>query len=172
MSFRTEEAFLQPSLVGTHIYKNGEWHEWDGVLSAGDIQIGAVEIKDGDEDHRAHVSAGGLLSVFSTRDYVSARATGSGALSLVASPGVPWRLEQVRVHLSAVGASGDLVMDVDDGDGAEYNARLLTQPMATISDFVWRPQNGVILGATDDVSVTWANAGGVTYGIKITYSKL
>jgi len=34
---------------------NNEYEAWDGVLNTGDIEIGAVELKDGDTDTRADI---------------------------------------------------------------------------------------------------------------------
>lgn len=40
-----------------HIFNptTGRWDAWDGVLNTGDIEIGAVELKDGDSDVRADI---------------------------------------------------------------------------------------------------------------------
>lgn len=99
-------------------------------------------------------------------------ATGSGAISTTVFPeGKPFMLESVELHLSAVGAAGDLVVKIDSANGPEYDVVLLTQAMATITDLYWQPEREIVLGLGDKIVVTWANAAGVTYGLNVRYIK-
>lgn len=53
---------LKPTALYVFDATNNKWVPWDGTLSAGDIQIGAVEIKDGKSDNRATVTQAGDLT--------------------------------------------------------------------------------------------------------------
>ncbi|MCK9602377.1 MAG: hypothetical protein M0R06_25250 [Sphaerochaeta sp.] len=64
MPFDDNEVPGFPAFVGIHIHDGvNTWNPWDGTLEASDIEIGAVEIKDGTTDARAVVDAAGELSV-------------------------------------------------------------------------------------------------------------
>lgn len=68
----------------------------DAVLSASDIEIGAVEIKDGSSDQRATVDSTGALKIFdavanslvpSTYDYISLGYTGDNVTTVTFKSG-------------------------------------------------------------------------------------
>jgi hypothetical protein len=64
MPFDDNEAPGFPVFSGMHIHDGvNTWNPWTGVLTTGDIEIGAVEIKDATTDNRAQVSAAGGLEV-------------------------------------------------------------------------------------------------------------
>lgn len=96
-----------------------------------------------------------------------ARATAAtGAVSLTIDPGVPFRLVAIKVHLNAVGGSGNLTATTDANAGAAYDAVLTLQDMSAITDYVYVPTNPVPFVAGDKVVIAWANAGNKTYGIE------
>lgn len=99
------------------------------------------------------------------------RATGAGAVALVVDPGGIWKLVDIRMHLSAAGASGTLSIILDAGAGSAYDVVLFQQDMTSIEDLYWQGDPGSVFADTDIVNVTWANASGRTYGIEATVSE-
>lgn len=107
--------------------------------------------------------SGGLVQL-------SSETTGSAAINKTLFPEEAWRLHEIRLHLSAVGTAGNLVLTLDAGTGAAYDVILLTQAMAGVQDLVWQPEIPIEFGITDKLTITWANATGLTYGLDIMYS--
>lgn len=73
---------------------NKEWKKWDGVLTTGDIEIGAVELKDHDGTDRMAVdsSNAGAVAVQNKLvpeyyDYIALSYTGSDLTSVVYKTG-------------------------------------------------------------------------------------
>ena len=98
------------------------------------------------------------------------RATGSGALSLTLNTGDRVLVKELRLHLNAVGGAGSLTVTIDNGVNAVYDTILLTQDMTSVTDIHWQPTRPIELEATDKLIVSWANAGGKTYGVELLYS--
>ena len=98
------------------------------------------------------------------------RATGAAALAVAVNPGVIFALNEIRVHLSAVGAAGNLTVTIDNGAGAAYDTVVFTQDMTAVTDLVWSPDIPLQLASTDHIDIAWANAGNKTYGIEILYT--
>ncbi len=173
MPFWKRDCFREPQRVAMHIYapdENGDWQEWTGTLSVGDIEIGAVELKNYGSDDRAHISASHLLSVHDSADMTSAVATGSGAVAMAVTPGVAARVEQVTIHLSAAGGAGNLTITIDKGAGAAYDVDVLTLDMTAVQNFLWIPPRPIYLGASDHLDLAWPNANARTYGIEVHWS--
>lgn len=104
--------------------------------------------------------------------YYKDTATGSAALAKTITSSGAWRLDSVRVHLNAVGAGGDLTVTLDAIAGAAYDVVLFTQDMTAVTDLVWIPDREIILTASDELDVAWANAGGKTYGLEVYYTRV
>lgn len=98
-----------------------------------------------------------------------ATATGAAAINTTVSPGRPFALESVAVHLSAAGGAGDLTVTLDANAGAAYDVILLTQDMTSIADLLWQPDRPIELAKDDKIVVAWANAGAKTYGLTVRY---
>jgi hypothetical protein len=171
MAFNDEECVQFPLKVGMHTWDGVDWDPWDGVLNTGDIEMGAVEIKNATTDDRAIVSTTGQLSVHETDDQTFAAATGAAAVSMTVTPGVAAEIEQVMIHLSAAGGAGNLTITIDNGTGAAYDTVVLTQDMTAVIDLPWIPPKALRLKATDSLVIAWANAGTKTYGIEVCWSK-
>jgi len=174
MPFWKKDCFREPQRAAMHIYapdEDGDWQEWTGTLSVGDIEIGAVELKNYGSDDRVFVSATHLLYVHHTDDQTFVTATGSSAVAMVVNPQVDADLQQVAIHLDAVGASGTLTIVNDNGAGAAYDTTLLSIDMTAVQNYLWIPARPFRLKATDKLNITWANAGGKTYGIEVVWSK-
>ena len=101
---------------------------------------------------------------------MTTRATGAAAIAVTIAPGHAWQLHEIRVHLSAVGASGSLTATMDAGAGATYDAVIFSQDMTSVTNLLWQPELPVIFNASDELDIAWANAGGKTYGIEIIHS--
>ena len=171
MPFQDADCFLEPKKVAMHILTApGVWTEWTGTLTVGDIEIGAVEIKNATTDDRAIVSATGMLTVHNTEDTTVAIATGNAAVAMAINPAVAFRLERVSIHLSAAGAAGNLTITQDAGAGGVYDTILLTQDMTSVVDYVWQPTRPYKFIATDHIDIVWANASTRTYGIQVIWS--
>lgn len=98
---------------------------------------------------------------------VSRATAATGAIALTINPSVPFRLIAIKVHLSAVGGSGNLTVTTDANAGATYDAVLALQDMTAIADYVYVPTNPIPFVDGDKVVIAWANAGNVTYGIEV-----
>ena len=100
---------------------------------------------------------------------MTTRATGSAALSLTVNPGRAWQFEEIRVHLSAAGGSGNLTATLDANAGAVYDAIILTQDMTTITDLVYAPERPIAFENGDKLVIAWANANARTYGVEVNH---
>lgn len=99
------------------------------------------------------------------------RFTGAVALVAKVSPDSSYELDEVRVHLSAAGGAGSLIIQIDSGEDAAYDTVLLTQDMTAVTDLVWQPTRPIKLAKGDEISLAWANANGRTYGIEVIRSE-
>jgi len=100
------------------------------------------------------------------------RATGAVAIASTLAPGIPWQLEEIRVHLSAVGAAGDLTGTLDHGAGTAYDLVILTQDMTAVTDFIWHCERPMEFGADVELDIAWANASTRTYGLEIVWKSI
>jgi hypothetical protein len=93
--------------------------------------------------------------------------TGTAGMTLTVEPSTDFQIDQLRVHLNAVGAGGSLMVTIDDASGVTYDTILFTQDMTLVTDVVWLPTRPILCKDGDKVVVSWANAGGKTYGVKL-----
>lgn len=85
-------------------------------------------------------------------------------------PGQPWRLHEVRLHLSSAAAGGDLTVAVSARVGAAHNVLLASIPMTGQTDAVWVPPAPINLDMGDSVTVAWPNSGSTTWGMTAAIS--
>jgi len=97
------------------------------------------------------------------------RVTGAIAIASTLAPGVPWQLESIRIHLSAVGAAGDLTATLDHGADLVYDVVILTQDMTAVTDFIQHYERPMEFEANDELDIAWANASTRTYGLEIVW---
>jgi hypothetical protein len=97
------------------------------------------------------------------------RATGAVAIASTLAPGVAWQLEEIRVHLSAVGGAGDLTATINNGTNAVYDIVILTQDMTSVADLTWQPTRPMEFMPGDELDIAWANAGTETYGLEVVF---
>jgi hypothetical protein len=99
------------------------------------------------------------------------RHTGTGAIDIDLAPDTGFQLVEFRIHLSAGGAAGNLILSVDSGAGAEYDAVLVTEAMVGVADYVYLPTMPRQFGKGDELNISYAaNAAGTTYGIEIVWA--
>lgn len=97
------------------------------------------------------------------------RATGPAAIATALTPVTAFQLEEIRLHLDAGGAAGDLTVTLDSAAGATYDTVFLTQAMLGITDLVWQPTRPYIFSAGDVINVAYA-ANVADYGLEIYFS--
>lgn len=102
------------------------------------------------------------------------RVTGSGALSTTLAPGVPWQLESIRLHLSAVGGvgGGSLTATLDHGAGSEYDIEILSEDLESLSDYIYHTERPMEFGKDDELDIAWDNSNSVTYGLEVVWKGL
>lgn len=98
------------------------------------------------------------------------RATGAAAIALSVDPGRAFQLEEVKIHLNAVGETGNLTATIDSAAGAPYDCVVLNQDMTAVTNLLFQPDRPIILFEDDKLNFAWANANLVTYGIEVIYS--
>jgi len=98
------------------------------------------------------------------------RATASnGAISIIIAPKSAWQLDEIRIHLSAVGGAGNLTATVDANAGATYDTVILTQDMTAVADLVFKPERPLLFDKGDQLIIAWANVGNKAYGVEVKF---
>ena len=100
------------------------------------------------------------------------RATGDGAVAIALSPDRAYQVEEMRIHLNAVGGggAGNLTISLDALGGAVYDIVFLTQDMAAVVDLVWLPTRPHPFMVGDVFKVDFPNVNDKTYGIEVVWS--
>jgi hypothetical protein len=104
------------------------------------------------------------------------RKSDTGVMNQVVEPGVVFRLEEIRLHLATAGGAGagDFTVSLDSGAGADYDVVLISQDMAAVSDFVFRPvaDQRVLFDEKDKLVLGWPNTNNVKYGLEVIWSQV
>jgi hypothetical protein len=98
-------------------------------------------------------------------------ATGAAAIDIDRQMGVPYKLAEVRLHLSATTTDlANLTIAIDSSLGAAYDV-LIVKPtgtdLTTITDWRYAPEVPPLIFPGDVLKIDWANTGTKTYGIEI-----
>ncbi len=97
-------------------------------------------------------------------------ATGGAAIATTLAPGVPFKLKEVRVHLSAASATSEnLTLTMDAAAGVNYDAVLLTKDLNTLTSYVYSFEDERYFTDSDEIDFAWANSDTRTYGLEIVY---
>ena len=104
--------------------------------------------------------------------YRIVRETNNQPIDFTLAPGIAWQLEEIRVHLGAGGAAGDLTATVDAAAGAPYDVVVLTQDMNGTTDVVYQPTRPIIFNSGDELDIAYSNTGAATYGLEVVYSAI
>ena len=103
--------------------------------------------------------------------------TPNGTSSLI-FPGVTYPKDRCQLigfelHLSAVGATEEnLVVSIDAELGTYWDTEIYDDSMNGVKDLIFYPDNQIVLEANDVLKFAWANAGNLTWGVKILTAKL
>lgn len=99
------------------------------------------------------------------------RVTGNGALATTLAPGTDFKVFSIKLHLSAVGGSGNFTVTADAIGGGAYDVVYISKDMTSISDYVSLdievPFQCV---AGDEIDFAWANANSRTYGLEVLWA--
>lgn len=112
----------------------------------------------------------------------SAIATGAGAInetliagaSTGATIGLNCNITEVRLHLSAAGATAEkFTAQLDSGEGTVFDLLSVSQDMNGETDFhrIYDGR-GMILDSSDKVDFAYPNTDARTWGLKIIYEEL
>ena len=94
---------------------------------------------------------------------------GAVAVSAEVPAGMAYRVISVGAHFSAAPTTaGSLTVTLDAKEGSEYDTLLQTASMVGITDWLWQPDQDLILVAGDQVDVAYANPDARTYGVRVT----
>jgi hypothetical protein len=97
------------------------------------------------------------------------RATGTGNIAMTVTPSNAWQLEEIRVHLSAVGAANTLTARLDALAGSTYDVVILSQNMTSVTDLIYIPDRPQVFEQGSSLIVAWTNGSAVTYGVEVKY---
>jgi len=96
--------------------------------------------------------------------------TGAAAISWDFDPEQNCYVQEIRLHLTAAGAAGDLVISHDSAKGTNFDVVHRTVDMTLVESLVWRPEGkGIYVAMGDKVNFAWANASTRTYGLEVLY---
>ena len=131
-----------------------------------------MEGKNYNTDDRWYISPSHLLFVHDSDDQTFQHATGNAAVAMAITPAVIFELQQVTIHLAAVGgaAAGNLTITCDSGTNLVYDVNLLTQSMVSVQDYVYQPARPLRFEAGDHIDIVWANPNGIVYGITAVWT--
>jgi len=74
---------------------------------------------------------------------------------------------EIRLHLGAAGAAGNLTVRIDSASNSKYDAALEVYDMSGVQDYVVSFSNWVAAG--DSIVIAWANSGGATWGLELIW---
>jgi hypothetical protein len=106
--------------------------------------------------------------------FVDETPVGTETIKVALSPGFPFELLEINLHLSVAGATvEDLTLALDSAFGAAYDAVLITKAMNTVQDYVYTPGDDRRYFHRDDVlRFAWANTNARTYGLIAKYRRI
>ncbi len=89
------------------------------------------------------------------------------------TPEIPFQLEEIRIHLSADGVANDLTvtLDADASAAAEYNAVILSQAMAGVTDIVYQPDRPLQFSKDDELAIAWTKGADVIWGVEVIFNQ-
>ena len=104
----------------------------------------------------------------------SAIATGSGAIDETLTTGLNCNITEVRLHLSAAGATAEnFTAQLDSDEGAVFDLLSVSQDMNGETDFhrIYDGR-GMALDSTDLVDFDYPNTDARTWGLEVIYEEL
>jgi hypothetical protein len=107
----------------------------------------------------------GSIKGNSTDVLTSNKFSGTGPIAATIEPGIAFKLQEVRLHLSSVGGAGTLQIAIDSAAGSAHDLVLFSQDMTSVIDMIYIPSNAVSIDGGDKIVVSWTNTNGRTYGL-------
>ena len=98
--------------------------------------------------------------------------TGVAAIDSSITPDQDFYLDEIRLHLDAVGGAGTLTITLNSKHGSEYDVLIVSQDMTLVQDLIYQPDVKRHFSLGDSITVAWANAGGKTYGLEFVYTEI
>lgn len=84
-----------------------------------------------------------------------------GAVTESLAPGKPFRLTEIRMHLSVAFAEiEDFVLRLSAAQGSAHNATLISQALSDLTDFTWQPSIPMEFLSDDQLVMGWSQASG------------
>jgi len=101
------------------------------------------------------------------------KATGSGAVDETFAPNFVVRILQIKFTLSDPGvASENLTCDIDAVAGAEYDGRVLNEPMGGAETLIKGYEPPVFLDKGDNLNFSYENSGSATWGLEVAFERV
>lgn len=98
---------------------------------------------------------------------------GVGAMAVEFAPDGAFQIEEVRLHLAAVGgAAEDFTATLDSIEGSEYDVVLDTQDMNAETDELYEPTRPKPFRKDEVIDFAWTNTNGILWGLEIVYQLL
>ncbi|MBU4577089.1 MAG: hypothetical protein KJ576_20915 [Proteobacteria bacterium] len=97
------------------------------------------------------------------------RYTGDGALAEVYAPDKDQVIVAVLVHLPSIGgaSAGDVVVQLDDVEGAPFDTVLYTKTMDAAADAVYLPTRPLPLPKGSKLNISFDNTNALVYGVTV-----
>ena len=94
---------------------------------------------------------------------------GSGAIAYTLSPGVPFQLDEVRLHYGAAAANESVTATLDAAAGAEWDCVVWSQSVNGLTDYAQQWTRPKKFAAGDSLKFAQANANLVSWGMEIIW---
>jgi hypothetical protein len=109
----------------------------------------------------------GVNAITITAVYVAETPAGTEYWGVGLAPGVAWRLNEVRLHLSAaVIAAEAITMTLDSGWGSEFDCQQIGVTLTGLADWDLDPDADLFYEADDVLKFAFANSDGSTWGFE------
>lgn len=90
--------------------------------------------------------------------------------TLIPTVGVPWRLLNIKFHVTSTATQENFVAQEIDTSEARFNAVLLTQSMISRADVVQQYDGmGLLMAIDRRVTFTWTNTDAFNWGLTVSY---
>lgn len=99
------------------------------------------------------------------------RVKSSDALAVTLTPDKDILVDEVRLHLAAVGggSAGTFYVSLDSQAGEEFDVVFNSQDMASVADEHYLPTRPIHVRSGDTLSCTWTNTNGIMWGLEILW---
>lgn len=95
--------------------------------------------------------------------------TGSGAMAYTLSPGVPFQIDEVRLHYSAAAANESVTITLDSENGPVWDCVIWSQSVSGLTDYSQQWTRPKKFTAGDSLKFAQANANIVIWGLEVIW---